>query len=74
MSDNVERVKRVVPPLFEPWSYAELSKLDFGDAVYVHTILKKKLTLVEDRVEQMYWFLERDGGEKYEKIFNFNTK
>jgi hypothetical protein len=72
MSDDAERVKSVVPPLSEPWSYAELSKLDFGDAVYLHTILKKKLTLVEDRVEQTYWFLDRD--DKYEKIFNFNRK
>ena len=70
MSDNVEHVRNVVPPLFEPWTYEQLAKLDFGDAVYVHTILKKKLTLIEDRVEQMYWFLHRD--EKYAKIFNFN--
>jgi len=71
MSRNVEYVKDVVPPLFEPWSYAELSKLGFSDAIYVHTILKKKLTLIEDRVEQIYWFTDRD--KKYQKIFNFNT-
>ncbi len=69
MSDHVERVKSVVPPLFKPWTYADLSKLDFGDAVYVHTILKKKLTLIEDRVEQEVWFTDKD--KKYQKIFNF---
>lgn len=72
MSDNVEYVKNTVPPLFEPWTYADLSKLDFGDAIYVHTILKKKLTLIEDRVEQSYWFLDRD--KKYRNIFNFTAK
>jgi len=70
MSRNVERVKEIVPPLFEPWSYYDLSKLGFADSVYVHTILKKKLTLIEDRVEQIYWFTDRH--EKYQKIFNFN--
>jgi hypothetical protein len=70
MSEDVQYVRSVVPPLFEPWTYAELSQLNLRDAAYVHAILKKKLTLVEDRIEQMYWFLERD--KKYQKIFNFN--
>jgi hypothetical protein len=71
MTFCVEYVRRAVPPLFEPWSYADMSKLDVADAVYLHTILKKKIALVEDKVEQETYFHK---DKKYKKIFNFNAQ